>query len=159
MVKNKADAEEFIEIVLLIEEYLEKTPDHQLSDYKTGVLFHSTISGRPYIFKFSNAYSDGAHKGKIMDGFYEMVLYNPPDFTWDLSEFVDIEHCINLESLIIESEFLLDNMEDFKKLTQLKYFEIDKIEFPNYKEEVLFEKELKENLPKDCEVSISIYRM
>ncbi|HHX59479.1 MAG TPA: hypothetical protein GX707_01890 [Epulopiscium sp.] len=149
-VKNKANAEEFIEIILSIEEYLAKSPDHQPSDYTTEVIFRNTISGKPPILKFSNAYSEEPYKGKKMDGFYEMVLYSPTAYTWYLSEFVDIEHCRDLESMVMGVGYVLDNVEDLKKLTELKYFEIKGLIYSDFKE-----KDIKENLPEDCKVFIS----
>jgi len=150
LLKNKTNAEEFIEIILSIDEYLEKYSDYQPSDYTTEVIFSNTISGKPPILKFSNVYSEGAYKGKKMDGFYEMILYSPTVYTWYLSEFVDIEYCRDLESMVMEVGYVLDNVEDLKRLTELKYFKLKGLIYSDFKE-----KDIKENLPVDCEVSIS----
>ena len=154
-VKNKANAEEFIEIILSIEEYLAKSPDHQPSDYTTEVIFSNTISGKPPILKFSNAYSEEPYKGEKMDGFYELSLFSNSNYYYSgLSEFKNISYYKQMESLDL-SEHLLEDINNLKEFKDLKYLKVRRRKNISQEEKDIFKKRLIENLPVDCKVSIS----
>ena len=119
------------------------------------MIFRDTISGKPYIFKFSNVYSEGEYKGKKMDGFYEISLFsNSNHYYSGLSEFKNISYYKQMESLDL-SEHLLEDINNLKKFKDLKYLKVRRQKNTSQEEKDIFEKELKGNLPASCEISIS----